>query len=321
VSYVFAALCVTSVPYEDFMHRRAHGGAWSAAVLMIGSCSASLAAEPPRAGGYSSGTSSSNAAISSGGAISNGAGSSNVSTFVPHPGSTSAFTPPTGNGLTPVAGNSAAAARAIEIVPTPFVPYASVLAQQGRVFSPATVANVPMPMPTVTPNSLGSANSPGWIAKEGTRAPMSPIAGSPVAINAPLVPVILPEAERALLEKALRGAGAPSTDEVEAGSVKPPAVSSTAAEPIAAEPIAARAGAKPAASTPDAAESDASAAPAKSSETAAKKLPAVKEEVAVVSPAKITPLPPLEREEPSGPSPTMNLPQPPIPLEYPRTGR
>jgi len=309
------------------MHRRAHGGAWSAAVLMIGSCSASLAAEPPRAGAYSSGTSSSNAAISSGGAISNGAGSSNVSTFVPHPGSTSAFTPPTGNGMTPVAGNSAAAARAIEIVPTPFVPYASVLAQQGRVFSPTTIANVPLPLPTVTPNSLGAANSPGtalstgWIAKEGARAPMSQIAGSPVANNAPLVPVILPEAERALLEKALRGAGAPSTDEVEAGSVKPPAVSSTAAEPIAAEPIAARAGAKPAASTPAAAESDASAAPAKSSETAAKKLPTVKEEVAVVSPAKITPLPPLEREEPSGPSPAMNLPQPPIPLEYPRTGR
>jgi hypothetical protein len=293
VSYVFAALCVTSVPYEDFMHRRAHGGAWSAAVLMIGTCSASLAAEPPRAGGYSSGASISNAAISTSGAISNGAGSSNVSTFVPHSGSTSAFTPPTGNGMTPVAGNSAAAARAIEIVPTPFVPYASVLAQQGRVFSPATVANVPLPLPTVTPNSLGAATSPGWIAKEGARAPMSPIAGSPVAINAPLVPVILPEAERELLEKALRGGSGARDGEVDAGPAKPSA--------------AAKLGANEAAAT--------------SGETAAKKSPAMKEEVAVVTPPTIRPLPPLEREEPSGPSPTMNLPQPPIPLEYPRTGR
>lgn len=299
------------------MHRRAHGGAWSAAVLMIGCCSASFAAEPRLASGYSSGTATTGGLAATGGTMSTSVGTSNVSTFVPHTSPTSPVvsTSPVANSassasmlgaMTPIGSDSAASARAIEIVPTPLVPYASVLAQQGRVFSPSSVANVPPATLMVGPNSLGLPTSPGWIPKDPSRAAIAPFATAPTApvvdsaaatsmpISAPLVPVILPAAEKALLEKALLGASAPS--EV-----------ATKADAVATSP------------------SKADVAPVETvSKTVAEpvlKSPPIAEEVAVASPARITPLPPLEREVASPPLPSMNLPQPPIPLEYPRTGR
>ena len=351
------------------MHRRAHGGAWGAVVLIIGSCS-TAAAEPPRTGGYSSGFSSA-------------APTSNVSTFVPSSNSTSSSAPaawksPTNSSsidgieLTPVASSSTRNLPSIEIVPTPFVPSASALAQQGRVFSPASVVNMPHVPPQFTPHVPGSTGGAGWTAKDPTRAAntIAPAAAAPLDAtplgdrspvvtrgpsdnSAPLVPVVLPEAQRLLLEKALRGEFTPvdgvASETISSSAAAPKSEMPGATMPDRERPIsrpvaesnseselgtarsAAKQAAPPTERPGDSADEVAVRKPkgvaAKTVEKDAEKAPAkVVEKTAVASQPKIVPLPPVELEVPSPavPSPaapTMNLPQPPIPLEYPRTGR
>lgn len=144
--------------------------------------------------------------------------------------------------------------------------------------------------------------------------------------SAPLVPVILPEAERELLEKALRGASGLSAAEAETATTRPPITTSpVATASVATLKVAEASGENAVASATlserTAADIEARALPMKPRAAAENESPAKKEDLASAGKAKLTPLPPLEREEPSTPAPTVNLPQPPIPLEYPRTGR
>src|SRR5690348_14776419 len=115
------------------MHRRAHGGAWAAAALLIGHCSFAAAGEPPRMPtSYTSGTT----------APTTNAPTSNVSTFAPAAAAaTPAASVPGKSAPMPVAIDLGASSGAIEIIPTPFVPYASAYTQRGHALSPVNVAN------------------------------------------------------------------------------------------------------------------------------------------------------------------------------------
>lgn len=250
------------------MHRRAHGGAWSVAALLIGSCTAVEAGEPPRMPtSYSSGAA---------------APTSNTSTFAPAATVATPAAPITPPIATPTAIDLEADSGALEIIATPFVPYASAHPLHGQTPTPGIV-NVGPP----------------------------PISMSPATTAGPLVAIELSPEEKNLLEKVLRGGGAKQ----ETPNAKTAATAE--ATPAAGAPV------SDASPKPKVAEVVAKAAA--SAENVGKKLGVAP--VAVARPeqpdrslAKITPLPPLDREVPSTFQLPPNLPQPPIPLEFPRTG-
>lgn len=252
------------------MHRRAHGGAWSVAALLIGSCTAVEADEPPHMPtSYSSGAA---------------APTSNTSTFEP----ATPVAPPAAPKTTPIAAATPTAidleadSGALEIIATPFVPYASAHSLHGQTPTPGVV-NVGPP----------------------------PISISPATTAGPLVAIELSPEEKSLLEKVLRGGGAKQ----ETPNAKPAATAEPT--PAATAPV------SDASPKPKVAEVVAKAAA--SAENVGKKLGVAPVAAAPLeqpdrTPAKITPLPPLDREVPSTFQLPPNLPQPPIPLEFPRTG-
>lgn len=290
------------------MHRRAHGGAWGAAALLIGSCSLVEAAEPPRLPTkYSSGT------------ISNSAHLSGVSSF----SAAGSFAP----SPAPTVGQM------IEIVPTPIVPSASALSQRGQLFQPTTVAHVPHAPQVLPPTTVGlTPTDLSGATVLGNTLPKVTIVG-------PLVPVNLSPQEKELLEKALRGStqtnqplptkdpkskktaidpfaptnSKPSSPEAKPkmNLVKPPVVESKVTE--AADEIDDE---TQAALDPPMVEPESSAA----KKALANRVTSSPAKIAEVpESAKIVPLPPLDREVPSKFAMPLNLPQPPIPLEFPRT--
>ncbi|MCE9604672.1 MAG: hypothetical protein K8U03_07185 [Planctomycetia bacterium] len=209
--------------------------------------------------------------------------------------------------MTPIGSTT----RAIEIVPTPIVPYASVLSQQGQLFSPTTVANIPY-----APHVLPATTIDLTPTDSGTTKVLK------ILDAGRLVPVNLPGLENGTKEKPLKA--------VPAALEKPVVVEKKMASAQAeAKPT-------PAVATPLELGSVAKKiAEGETSETKTALESAPKKPAVVEGQAKIVPLPPVEREEPSReavPQKAMplktapqkatplNLPQPPIPLEYPKTG-
>jgi len=180
------------------MQRRAHGGAWGAAALLIGSCSFVEAGEPiPKLklaqapAHYSSGTVS-----------------GNLVSADPVASSVSSFTAARG----PAASSSVAS---LEILPTPFVPSAATLSQSagsypGKFFAPTTVANLSQPPQALNPQTLSSSTS-GFTPSNLAGAAATANDVGAVTIVGPMVPLNLSPQEKELLEKALRGLTTPAT--------------------------------------------------------------------------------------------------------------
>ncbi len=247
------------------MHRRAQGGAWSVAALLIGSCTAVEAGEPPRMPtSYSSGAA---------------APMTNVSTFAPAGAATMPAAVPT-----PSAIDFNTNSGAMEIIATPFVPYASAHALRGPAASPAGVASA---------------------------APPPPISTSPATDAGRLVPIELSLEEKSLLEKVLRGV---------AVKQEAPAANFTAVADAQSEAKAPVDEKKPAPSVARDRGQPAARVPAEGKKVSITPTAAAMPKASEPSTAKITPLPPLDQEVPSTFKLPPNLPQPPIPLEFPRTG-
>lgn len=180
------------------MQRRAHGGAWGAAALLIGSCSFVEAGEPiPKLklaqapAHYSSGTVS-----------------GNLVSADPVASSVSSFTAARG----PAASSGVAS---LEILPTPFVPSAATLSQSagsypGKLFAPTTVANLSQPPQALNPQTLSSSTS-GFTPSNLAGATATANDVGAVTIVGPMVPLNLSPQEKELLEKALRGLTTPTT--------------------------------------------------------------------------------------------------------------
>ena len=248
------------------MHRRAQGGAWSVAALLIGSCTAVEAGEPPRMPtSYSSGAA---------------APTSNVSTFAPAGAATRPAAVPT-----PTAIDFNTNSGAMEIIATPFVPYASAHALRGPAASQAGVASAAPPPP--------------------------PISTSPATDAGRLVPIELSPEEKSLLEKVLRGV---------AVKQEAPAANFTAVADAQSEAKAPVDEKKPAPSVARDRGQLAATMLAEDKKVSITPAAAAMPKASEPSTAKITPLPPLDQEVPSTFKLPPNLPQPPIPLEFPRTG-